>query len=67
MAEVVRAAARRLRGLRLCEDGREEGAVTHLIIGAERRTIKVPQRLRFQGLEASRELCNERAFAACFA
>lgn len=43
MAEVVRAAVQRLRGLRLCEDGREEGAVTHLVIGAERRTIKVPK------------------------
>ena len=41
MMEVVHSAARRLRGLTLCQDGREEGAVTHLIIGLERRTIKV--------------------------
>ena len=64
MAEVVKAAVRRLRGLRLCEDGHEEGAVTHLIIGAERRTIKVPKRLRFQGLGVSGEHCITRALAA---
>ena len=37
----ARKAAKQLRGLRMCADGREEH-VTHLILGAERRTIKVP-------------------------
>jgi hypothetical protein len=33
-------AVKALRGLRLCTEGREEG-VTHLIVGGERRTLKV--------------------------
>ena len=40
IADLVRAAVRQLRGLRFCEDVREESRVTHLVIGAERRTIK---------------------------
>jgi hypothetical protein len=37
---LCRSAARRLRGLRLCADGAEDGVVTHLVIGSERRTLK---------------------------
>ncbi|KAK9811968.1 hypothetical protein WJX73_004071 [Symbiochloris irregularis] len=36
----TRRAAKQLRGLRLCADGSEEH-VTHLVMGAERRTMKV--------------------------
>ena len=39
--ELLRAAVRRLRGLRLCEDGHEEARLTHLVLGAQRRTLKV--------------------------
>ena len=35
------AAARQLRTLRMCSDDREE-SVTHLVVGAEQRTLKVP-------------------------
>jgi hypothetical protein len=41
VAELTRAATRRLRGLRPCAEGAEDGAVTHLVVGAERRTLKV--------------------------
>jgi hypothetical protein len=41
VAELTRAATRRLRGLRQCAEGAEDGAVTHLVVGAERRTLKV--------------------------
>jgi hypothetical protein len=37
----VQAAARQLGGARLCAEGHEGGAVTHLVVGAERRTLKV--------------------------
>ena len=39
--ELLRAAVRRLRGLRLCEDGNEEARLTHLVLGEQRRTLKV--------------------------
>ena len=39
-AELCRSATRRLCGLRLCPEGREDGAVTHLVMGSERRTLK---------------------------
>ena len=41
VVELARSATRRLRGLRLCPEGREEGAVTHLVCGDERRTLKL--------------------------
>jgi hypothetical protein len=40
LLELLRVAVRRLRGLRLCEEGCEEARLTHLIIGAQRRTLK---------------------------
>lgn len=39
--ELCKSATRRLRGLRLCSEGREDGRVTHLVIGKERRTLKL--------------------------
>ncbi len=39
--ELLQMAVRRLRGLRLCEDGHEEARLTHLVLGAPRRTLKV--------------------------
>ena len=44
--ELLRAAVRRLRGLRLCENGHEEARLTHLVLGAPRRTLKVRSRAR---------------------
>jgi hypothetical protein len=41
VVELARSAARRLRGLRVCPEGREEGQVTHLVIGGARRTLKL--------------------------
>lgn len=41
MADLVKSAVRRLRGLRLCAEGREDGAITHLVVGKERRTLKL--------------------------
>ena len=40
LLELLRVAVRRLRGLRLCEDGSEEARLTHLVLGAQRRTLK---------------------------
>lgn len=39
--EVARNAVRSLRGVRLCSEGREEGRLTHLVLGQPRRTLKV--------------------------
>lgn len=39
--ELAQSATRRLRGMRLCPDGKEDGQLTHLVIGQERRTLKV--------------------------
>ncbi len=41
MAELLRAAAKQLPGARLCAEGHEDSAVTHLVLGAEKRTVKV--------------------------
>ena len=41
LQELLRVAVRRLRGLRLCEEGHEEARLTHLVLGAQRRTLKV--------------------------
>ena len=41
VVDLARSATRRLRGLRVCPEGREEGQVTHLVIGGERRTLKL--------------------------
>ena len=40
VSSLVRRAVKQLRGVRLCTEGREEAA-THLVLGAERRTLKV--------------------------
>lgn len=40
VAALCKSAVQRLRGLRLCAEGKEDGAITHLIIGDERRTMK---------------------------
>ena len=45
LLELLRVAVRRLRGLRLCEEGCEEARLTHLVIGAQRRTLKASSRL----------------------
>ena len=39
--EVARNAVRALRGIRLCAEGHEEGRLTHLVLGQQRRTLKV--------------------------
>lgn len=39
--EVARSAVRALRGIRLCAEGHEEGRLTHLVLGQQRRTLKV--------------------------
>lgn len=39
--EVARSAVRSLRGVRLCAEGHEEGRLTHLVLGRQRRTLKV--------------------------
>lgn len=39
--EVARSAVRALRGVRLCAEGHEEGRLTHLVLGQQRRTLKV--------------------------
>ncbi len=41
VVELARSATRRLRGLRLCPEGKEDGQVTHLVVGDERRTLKL--------------------------
>jgi hypothetical protein len=42
VADLAKAAAQRLPGgLRVCVEGHEEGRVTHLVVGAERRTLKL--------------------------
>ena len=42
IAELCRSATQRLRGgFRMCSEGKEDGVVTHLIIGEQRRTMKV--------------------------
>ncbi len=41
LSELARSATRRIPGIRMCVDGREDGAITHLVIGAERRTLKL--------------------------
>lgn len=38
---LLQAAVKQLGGARMCVEGYEEGRVTHLIMGAERRTLKV--------------------------
>ena len=40
--ELARSAVRALRGVRLCAEGHEEGRLTHLVLGQQRRTLKVP-------------------------
>lgn len=50
--EVARNAVRALRGVRLCAEGHEEGRLTHLVLGQQRRTLKV-----------SASLCLETVFA----
>ena len=40
MQEVARNAVRALRGIRLCAEGHEEGRLTHLVLGQQRRTLK---------------------------
>lgn len=42
--EVARSAVRSLRGVRLCAEGHEEGRLTHLVLGRQRRTLKVHPR-----------------------
>lgn len=37
----LQAAIRSLGGAKLCAEGYEDGLVTHLVVGAERRTVKV--------------------------
>jgi hypothetical protein len=40
--ELARSAAKQLPGgIRLCVEGHEEGRLTHLLMGAERRTLKL--------------------------
>ena len=39
--EVARNAVSSLRGVRLCAEGHEEGRLTHLVLGQQRRTLKV--------------------------
>lgn len=41
VVELARSATRRLRGLRMCPEGREEGLITHLVTGDDRRTLKL--------------------------
>eukprot|EP00887_Chlorella_sp_A99_P005336 scaffold1.g5336.t1 len=41
MITLAKSAVGRLRGMRMCPEGKEAGAVTHLVIGSERRTLKV--------------------------
>ncbi|KAL4430735.1 hypothetical protein ABPG75_005991 [Micractinium tetrahymenae] len=41
VVDLARSATRRLRGLRLCPEGKEDGQVTHLVVGGERRTLKL--------------------------
>lgn len=41
MTELCQSAVRRLHGLRLCTSKQEERAMTHLVIGEERRTLKL--------------------------
>lgn len=41
VVDLARSATRRLRGLRLCPEGKEDGQVTHLVVGDERRTLKL--------------------------
>lgn len=41
MQGVARNAVRALRGIRLCAEGHEEGRLTHLVLGQQRRTLKV--------------------------
>lgn len=41
IVDLCHSAVHRLRGLRLCVEGKEDGVVTHLVIGEERRTMKV--------------------------
>ena len=43
MQQLARNAVRSLRGVRLCAEGHEEGRVTHLVLGHQRRTLKVEQ------------------------
>ena len=40
IVQLCESAVKRLRGLRLCIEGKEDGVVTHLLIGDERRTMK---------------------------
>ena len=40
IADLAKAATARLRGMRMCPEGREDGQLTHLVIGSERRTLK---------------------------
>ncbi|KAL0035929.1 hypothetical protein WJX77_008231 [Trebouxia sp. C0004] len=39
--ELARNVVRALRGVRLCAEGHEEGRLTHLVLGQQRRTLKV--------------------------
>ncbi len=41
MLLLAQKAAKQLRGLRLVPPGTEEGRITHLVVGQERRTLKV--------------------------
>jgi hypothetical protein len=42
VTELAKAAVKRLAGgMRMCVEGHEGGRVTHLVVGAERRTLKV--------------------------
>jgi len=59
--ELLRVAVRRLRGLRLCEDGHEEARLTHLVLGTPRRTLKVHP----EPLDGSKMLCRCSLSCAC--
>jgi hypothetical protein len=39
--DLCKSAVHRLRGLRLCPEGQEDSKITHLVIGKERRTLKL--------------------------
>ena len=41
MLRLAQKAAKQLRGLRLVPPGAEEGQITHLVVGQQRRTLKV--------------------------
>jgi len=51
--ELARNAVRSLRGVRLCAEGHEEGRLTHLVLGQQRRTLKVGQPAPQQGHETA--------------